>query len=552
MQDDESLDRNAFWRKCENTSFDMVVIGGGITGAGIFRHGALIGLKTLLVEKDDFAYGTSSRSSKLVHGGLRYLEQLNLSLVFEAAQERGNLMRLASNIVKPLPFIMPVYEDSPHPFWKICAGMWLYDILGAFHNYKNHKKVSKAMLLQEESALKQERLKGAVLYYDAATDDSRLTLETVLDGVRAGGYAMSRAEVLSARYEKGRIKTLVIRDNMDDSTHEVSTSCVVVASGPWTEQVLARLDALPMGPKLRPTKGAHIVFDRSTLPLAHAVVMSSPIDKRVTFAIPWQGATLIGTTDTDFAGSPDEVFTDKQDVDYLVTTAKHYFPKAELTPDRIKGTWAGLRPLLSAEGLSPSEISREHKVTMDTRGIVAIAGGKLTTYRVMALDAMKKVLQVLGRKKDVGKKAVFRKPLFYGEKLSEPGAVEEVENELAREHGLEKPFANRLCCAFGSLAKQVVAEAKAKDRSLLTPIIEGLPILRLEAFWAARHEMARTVIDFLCRRTPLFYLDCRKSVEVAKEVARIMGDCLGWGASEIEKQADMVAMLAQRHMAFSR
>jgi glycerol-3-phosphate dehydrogenase len=551
MQDDEGLDRSAFWQKCEKTSFDMVVIGGGITGAGIFRHGALLGLKTLLVEKDDLAYGTSSRSSKLVHGGLRYLEQLNFCLVFESAQERGNLMRLAPNIVKPLPFIMPVYEDSPHPLWKICAGMWLYDILGAFHNYKNHKKVSKAMLFQEESALKQERLKGGVLYYDAATDDSRLTLETVLDGVRAGGYAMSRAEVLSARYEKGRIKTLVIRDNMDDSTHEVSTDCVVVAGGPWTEQVLARLDALPMGPKLRPTKGAHIVFDRRTLPLAHAVVMNSPIDKRVTFAIPWQGATLIGTTDTDFTGSPDDVFIDKQDVDYLITTAKHYFPEALLTPDRIKGTWAGLRPLLSAEGLSPSEISREHKVTMDTRGIVAIAGGKLTTYRVMAVDAMKKVLQVLGLRKDAGKKEVFRKPLYYGETLTDPRALEDIETELCKEHGLEKPFAQRLSSTFGALARQVVLEANAKDRSLLEPIIEGLPFLRVEAFWAARHEMARTVVDFLCRRTPLFYLDCRKSVEVAREVAKVMGDCLGWSASEVEKQTSMVAMLAQRHMAFS-
>jgi len=551
MLDDESLDRSALWQKCEKTRFDMVVIGGGITGAGIFRHGALLGLKTLLIEKDDFAYGTSSRSSKLIHGGLRYLEQLNFSLVFESAQERGNLMRIAPNIVKPLPFIIPVYEDSPRSFWKICAGMWLYDILGAFHNYKNHKKISKTMLFKCESALKQERLKGGVLYYDATTDDSRLTLETVLDGIKAGGMALSRAEVVSALYKNGRVNGVVIVDRIDGSTHEVMTNCVVVAAGVWTEQVLSRLDALQMGPKLRPTKGAHIVFDRSRLPLAHAVVMNSPIDRRVTFAIPWCGATLIGTTDTDFTGSPDDVFVDKQDVDYLLTTARHYFPEARLTPDAIKGTWAGLRPLLSAEGLPPSEISREHKVTTDSRGIVAIAGGKLTTYRVMAAEAIKKVLRMLGWKDDTKKRQIFRRPLYYGESLTTKGALEAIEAELCKEFKLEKVFAQRLSCAFGSLARDVVLEAKAKDHSLFVPFIEGLPFLRLEAFWAAKHEMARTVVDFLCRRTPLFYLECRKSVEVARDVAKIMGEVLGWSASEIERQVGAVAMLAQRYMAFS-
>jgi glycerol-3-phosphate dehydrogenase len=390
--------REEMWEQVPE-EVDVVVIGGGITGAGIVRDAARRGLRVVLFEQNDIAYGTSSRSSKLIHGGLRYLESYEFSLVFESVSERRVILDLAPHLVNPLAFLFPVYQGARKSLRMISAGMWLYDGLALFRSPKRHKTLKPGEVAEEEPILRQEGLQGAPVYYDCSTDDARLTLETVIDAVRNGGIAVSWARVDAlTKTEQGRVSGVVVRNIRDGSLREVKAHAVINATGPWTDDVLAM-----SGPRtskmLRPTKGIHIVVERDRLPVEHAVVLFHPTDARVLFALPWGERTYVGTTDTDYDGLPGQEYATLEDVDYLIAAANHYFPNNRIHRDDVISTWSGLRPLIAPEAevgdMSESQVSREHQIHIGEDGLITIAGGKLTTYRKMAKECVDTAVQIL-------------------------------------------------------------------------------------------------------------------------------------------------------------
>ncbi|HEX4628036.1 MAG TPA: glycerol-3-phosphate dehydrogenase/oxidase, partial [Gemmatimonadales bacterium] len=397
---------------------DLLVIGGGITGAGIARDAALRGFRTALVDQGDFAGGTSSVSSRLVHGGIRYLEQGDFRLVFEASRERRILLRIAPHLVHPLPFVFPVYRGARVPAWKLRAGMWLYDILAAFRNVKMHRWLNAKATRRLEPGLREKELQGAALYYDAQTDDARLAIATMRSAARAGALVANYAEVTALLKPDGRTSGAFLRDGLTGQPHTVRALVVVNASGPWVDRV-RRLDEPAAQPLLRLTKGAHIVVARQRVGHTRAVTLMSPLDGRVMFVIPWGDLSYIGTTDTDEDASPEEVRATARDVIYLLRSANAFFPQARLSPRDVIATWAGLRPLLRpTRAVAPSQASREHRVVESPSGLVTIAGGKLTTHRVMARDVVDRVayrLRALDGRPRAPRAPTDRMPLPGGE-----------------------------------------------------------------------------------------------------------------------------------------
>lgn len=415
--------RRETWAKLSATSFDLLVIGGGITGAGVARDAAMRGLSVALVEKSDFGSGTSSKSSKLIHGGLRYLQQAEFGLVFEAVSERTLLLRLAPHLVRPLSFLVPSYKGQFPGLFTLDCGLWLYDALSRFAAPSRHRTYRSRALRRLEPGLSPTQLSGGIVYYDSMTDDARLTLENIIDARAQGAVVASYAQVVELTREPGpggkaRITGARVRDLLPDAAGGAAEALIrarvtVNATGPWSDGVLG-LAAEPgekqSAPLLRPTKGVHIVVDAARLPVRHAVVLQSPDDGRVLFAIPWydpgpDGAplgagarTVVGTTDTDFVGDRDRVAADGADIAYLMRTVNHYFPDVRLQARDVLATWAGLRPLIApqSDGLHASAVSREHRL-IEQEGLVTVAGGKLTTFRRMAAQVVDAALVQLGK-----------------------------------------------------------------------------------------------------------------------------------------------------------
>src|SRR6266853_218045 len=340
---------------------DVLVIGGGITGAGIARDAALRGFRTAVVDKGDLGGGTSSLSSRLIHGGIRYLEQGELRLVFEASHERRVLLGIAPHLVHPLPFLFPVYRGARIPAWKLRAGMWIYDLLAAFHNVKVHRWLGPKATLRLEPGLRDKELKGAALYYDAQTDDARLVIATMRSAAHAGALVANYSEVTALIKPDGRVGGATVRDQLTGGTSTVRALVVVNATGPWVDRV-RRLDDARSDLLLRPTKGVHVAVPRKRVGHTQAVTLMSPIDGRVMFVLPWGDLSYIGTTDTDEDASPDEVRATADDVVYLLRSANAFFPHARLSPADVIASWAGLRPLLRPpRQVGPSAASREHR-----------------------------------------------------------------------------------------------------------------------------------------------------------------------------------------------
>ncbi|HVG45521.1 MAG TPA: glycerol-3-phosphate dehydrogenase/oxidase, partial [Longimicrobium sp.] len=388
--------RARHWAALSSREWDLRVVGGGITGAAAARDAAGRGLSVALVEAGDFAQGTSSRSSRLVHGGLRYLETYDFALVFEASAERRRLLELAPHLVHPLPFVFPVYRGGPTPFLMLQAGMWLYDGLSLFRNIRRHRILSVKDLAAEEPGLRRDGLAGAAMYYDAAVDDARLTLANARGAHESGAAVVSHAEVAGFVAEGGAVRGARVRDRVTGAETTARAKVVLNATGPWSDAV-RRLADPAAKPRLRTTKGVHTMVPRERVGNRHAITFQSPIDGRVMFVLPWGQHTYVGTTDTDFTGSPADVRADAADVTYLLKSANSVFPEARLTDADVVSTWAGVRPLLAPRqgGGSESATSREHEIWWDPSGLLSIAGGKLTTYRVMAGQAVDRAVKRL-------------------------------------------------------------------------------------------------------------------------------------------------------------
>ncbi|MEO5589365.1 MAG: glycerol-3-phosphate dehydrogenase/oxidase [Gemmatimonadaceae bacterium] len=366
----------------ESRLFDLLVIGGGITGAGVARDAVMRGLSVAIVDKGEWAGGTSSRSSRLIHGGIRYLEHGQVGMVRESVREREILMRIAPHLVKPLEFTWPVYRRARLPKWKLRAGLTLYDWLAGKRGKRRHRSLDREAILAAEPCLRSTDLVGGASYFDSATNDAALTRANIVDAIARGAIASERARVESSKCCDGKCDAQVA-DLVDGGSATVKARMIVSATGPW---------------QAKGTKGSHIVVGQPRIGNEGAVTMISPDDGRVMFTLPDGDRTIIGTTDLRTDETPDNVVASEPEIEYLLRAANFYFPAAMLRRDDIVETWAGIRPLAAAPpGSSPSSISREHRISRHASGIIVVTGGKLTTYRSMAAEVVDHVERALGR-----------------------------------------------------------------------------------------------------------------------------------------------------------
>jgi len=505
----------------------VLVVGGGVTGAGVALDAAARGLRTAIVERDDWASGTSSKSSKLVHGGLRYLQQKEYRLVYENLAERQRLLVNAPHLVEELPFLIPLFGHDGVVNATVAkaysTALWLYDLTGGVRIGKRHRRIGRDEALRHLPTLRAERLVAAFIYYDARTDDARLTLELVRTAVLDhGAVAVNHLGVAALRKDGGRAAGAELTDGT-----VVQATAVVNAAGVWADDVRA-LDEAVHPDSIRPAKGVHVTVPADRLPCDIAAVIPVPGDHRSIFVVPWEGQTYVGTTDTDYDGPLDDPQCTAGDIAYLLG-AVNRATSSELTPADITGTWAGLRPLVKAAATErTADLSRRHVVSVSASGVVSVTGGKLTTYRKMAADAVDEVVRLLGR--GARRSPTKRLPIRGAAGISElraPGAAERL--------SVSPATLDHLLGRYGGEAPGVLALVN-EDRRLGDALVPGLPYLAAEAIFAVREEMATTLADILARRTRA-QLRARDATAVAAEaVARLVAPELGWDEDEIGRQ----------------
>jgi glycerol-3-phosphate dehydrogenase len=504
--------------------FDVLVIGGGITGAGIARDAALRGLKTALVERDDFASGTSSRSSRLVHGGVRYLEHGYLHLVFEASRERRTLLSIAPHLVHPLAFTWPVYAGARVPRWKLGAGLLLYDALALFRNVGTHRQLSVAQVLANEPALRSDGLQGGAQYWDAATDDARLTLANAIAAAEAGAVVVNHAGVCELVHSGERVVGAIVADAFGTGSTTIRATVTVNAAGPWSTAI-RRMDRADAPAVVQGTKGVHLAVPAERVGNHGAVTLLSVVDGRVMFVLPFGALTIIGTTDTQTTATPDAVRASRSDIAYLLESANAAFPSAALTDADVVSAWAGIRPLsanVRETGTDPASLSREHSIDTSSGGVISISGGKLTTYRSMAAEVVDAVERALGR----GVTASTTQSL-----LLPGGALGATPSSLlAAYRRVGSPdVAARLMGAYGDRWPIVWGLAE-RDPALAQPLVPGLPYIAAEVLYAAEREMACTVSDVLMRRTQIAFETRDAGRSVAPRVAELLAPIRDWDA----------------------
>jgi glycerol-3-phosphate dehydrogenase len=388
-------DRTESLRELASRVFDILVVGGGVTGAGIARDAALRGLSVALIDKGDFGSGTSSRSSRLVHGGVRYLEHGHLHLVFEASAERRRLRAIAPHLVQPLAFTWPVYHGQRMALWKLRAGLTLYDALSLFRNFRRHRSLDDERVLRSEPNLRKAQLRGGVRYYDASTDDSRLTLANALDAQMLGAVVANHVALTGRAPSADGMRITRVEDALTGERFDIRSRIIVNATGPWSDAVES-IQGAAQPTAVNGSKGVHLAVERNRVGNRDAIVMLHPRDGRVMFALPAGNHAIIGTTDTFTSVSPDEVRASEADVAYLLEATNMYFPDARLARSDVIAAWAGIRPLMPTSGSSVSA-SREHLIRSDASS-VRITGGKLTTYRLMATQAVDAAAKLLGKR----------------------------------------------------------------------------------------------------------------------------------------------------------
>lgn len=528
---------------------DLLVIGGGITGCGIARDAARRGIRTALLEAVDFGSGTSGRSTRLVHGGLRYLEHGWLRLVFEASRERRVLLRIAPHLVRPMAFLFPIHAGGRLSRGRLAAGLWLYDLLAAFRNVRVHRTLSRRAVRKAEPQLRSKDLLGGAVYYDACCDDARLVLANARAARRDGAMVASYTAVRSFEKAAGQLRGVVVEDTIDGRRFAVRAHVTVNATGPWSDAI-RQLDEPGVAPMLRPTKGVHLAVPRARLGNAGAVTMTSPLDGRVMFVLPWGEVTVVGTTDTDYDGDPGSVAPTPDDITYLLRSANALFPDARLAPADVVAVWAGLRPLLRDGGATPTAaVPREHRIVESGSGLVTITGGKLTTYRSMAaelVDLVSLKLHRLDGRTIAPRAPTAVEPLPGGEVAD----LELLVRELVKER-LSEDAARHLVDRYGTEA-MAVANLAFRDSPLAEPLASGVPVLRAEVVHQARREMALSVSDVMMRRTPLFRQHPSQGTEMTPVVAGLLARELGWNpAREAASLAGYLAEVQQMRQALT-
>ena len=534
-------------RRLAEEEFDVLVIGGGITGAGVALDAASRGLRTALVEKGDFASGTSSKSSKMVHGGIRYLQQREFRLVYENLAERQRLLDNAPHLVTPLPFLIPLFGRdgvvSKTVARSYSSALWMYDLTGGWRIGERHKEVGREDALAHLPTLNTDHLVAGFLYFDARADDARLTL-TVLR-TAAFGYGAAVANytpvVRLSTGNNGAANGAVVRPDEGDESSDftIRARTVVNATGVWADEVRA-LDEGSDPHAIRPAKGVHVTVPADRLPCDIAAVIPVPRDKRSIFVVSWPGTDLVylGTTDTDYRGPLDDPLCTPEDVDYLLEAA-NAVTTSRLTRADVTGVWAGLRPLLApTKGGHVSErtadLSRRHTVRVSAHGVVTVTGGKLTTYRKMAQDTVDAVVGRLGESPRRRRCITKSLPLI--------GATTKARDPVA----LAQPRA-RLIGRYGAESKAVLAVADGRP-DLLEPVVAGLPYTGAELVYAAREEMVRTLDDVLSRRTRATIQRAHDTMSAAAAVAALIAPDMGWDEKEAADQAARFSESCQKEL----
>ena len=533
------MNRQQLLERAANETFDLLVIGGGITGAGIAREAALAGLRVALIERADFASGTSSRSTKLIHGGLRYLRNYEFRLVHEAVVERQRMLRMAPHLVHPLRFVFPVYRGDPDPLWKLKLGLMVYDGFAGPSNKIRHKMYNARRLLELEPLLHPDGLVGGGVYTDSATDDARLVIEVVQSGVEHGVAAANYVEVDSLREDaRGQVAGARVRDRVGGGQFEIRAQRVLSAAGPWADHV-RRLEDPAAPPLLRLTKGVHISVARSRLPISHAVTIRGE-DGRIMFAIPSYAYTYVGTTDTDYTGDPAAVGADWADVGYILRAARQNFPAASIGPDEVVGVWAGLRPLIASDASDPSATSRDYKLYPGPKGMISVAGGKLTAFRAMAAHIVDEVFPAT---RGMRRRARSMAPL--------PGAPQqppsrELVDHLARETNEPPEEVERVVNRYGRAFGGVLRDYDARVAEVGPARAWRLAQVRR----AVDAEMAIHLEDVLWRRTNLLLFSPDNGLTHLAEMAEEMGRLRGWSSSEIADETTNARALVRQMFAW--
>ncbi len=517
--------------------WDVLVVGGGITGCGILLDAATRGLQSALIECDDFAVGTSSRSSRLIHGGLRYLEQFQIGLVREALRERSLLLKLAPHLVRLEAFLFPVYGGPwARPFYG--AGLTMYDLLGASADGGFHRHLSVEESLDAVPALHRKGLRGAFLYHDGQEDDARYAVSVVRTARSKGALAVTRVKALRGLEEGGRLAGCIVRDELTGPELDVRAAVVIDATGVWT----GRADG-PFPAKdsrlTRPSRGVHLVVARDRIPSRYGLTLRIP--HRVCFLVPGPDNWVIGTTDHESNTPPDRPAPTLAEVDEILGNVNRTLDVG-LSRSDVLGAFAGLRPLATDPGGTPGstvKASREHRIRTEPSGLVRVSGGKYTTYRLMALQTVDAALGPAAAKARPSITAEV--PIIGG---AAPEALDAVAARIAGETGLGRDLADRLVARYGTQASDVVSLGSELD--LLRPLASDVSVLEVEVVWSVRQESAMSVDDFLARRTRLAQARLDRGMAVAGRVAELMGSELGWSAADIDASVHAFGAGARR------
>ncbi|WP_433265426.1 glycerol-3-phosphate dehydrogenase/oxidase [Actinosynnema sp. CS-041913] len=520
-------EREQAWERLGGETFDLVIIGGGVVGVGAALDAATRGLRVALVEARDLASGTSSRSSKLFHGGLRYLEQLEFGLVREALRERELMLtRLAPHLVKPVSFLYPL----SHRVWErpyTAAGLFLYDTMGGARSVPGQKHLSRAGALRMVPALKRDALIGGIRYYDAQADDARHTMMVGRTAAHYGAVVRPSTQVISFLHEADRVSGVRVRDVEDGRETNVHAHAVINATGVWTDE-LQRLSGSRGRFRVRASKGVHIVVPRDRIVSESGLILRT--EKSVLFVIPWRNHWIVGTTDTDWNLDLAHPAATKNDIDYILNHVNTVLA-TPLTHEDIEGVYAGLRPLLAGESESTSKLSREHAVARVAPGLVAIAGGKYTTYRVMGADAVDAAsVDIPGR---IQQSITDKVPLVGADGYH---ALVNQADQLATRYGLHPYRVRHLLDRYGSLVHEVLGSA---DPDLLKPVPSAPDYLQVEVVYAASHEGALHLEDVLTRRTRISIEYPHRGVDCALPVAELMAKVHNWDEARIIREVEV-------------
>ena len=506
--------------KLQTGNTDLIVIGGGITGAGIALDAASRGLKVVLLEKGDFASGTSSKSTKLIHGGLRYLKQFDFWLVKEVGSERAIVHKLAPHLVLPEKMLLPLIEGGSYGKWLTSIGLKVYDILAQVGGDDKRRMLEKKEAMQLEPLLPKKGLKGAGYYAEYRTDDSRLTIENIKTALQFGARALNYVEVTDFVYTPGgKVCGVAVQDQIRGETFEVRSSYVISAAGPWVDE-LRSINRSKKGKRLHLTKGVHLVFPHEKLPVKQSVYFDVP-DGRMIFAIPRGKITYVGTTDTNYNSDKNEVHTDLADAIYLISAVNNMFPDIELEMSDIISSWAGLRPLIHEEGKSASELSRKDEIFTSDSGLISIAGGKLTGYRKMAERVVDRIVSLIDEEEE-GREVADCKTEEIPLCGSDFKKFKQVQKYMARvESELEGD-------GFGTYDAWSLVTNYGKQTELILENFRGLSdadphwrMIKAELLFALEHEMVHNPMDFLIRRTGRLYFDIESVREHLEQVAEV-------------------------------